>query len=83
MCIRMVKFCRSTKVHTNGLENSWSLLKRGIKGTYVSVESFHLHRYLDEEVFQFNNRKTDDGSRFVKAAPPTLASSCMAFTKQM
>lgn len=56
------------KVHTNGLENFWSLLKRGIKGTYVSVEPFHLFRYLDEQVFRFNNRKTSDGSRFLMAA---------------
>ncbi len=43
-------------VHTNGMENYWSLLKRGIKGTYVSVEPFHLFRYLDEQAFRFNNR---------------------------
>jgi transposase-like protein len=53
------------KVHTNGLENFWSLLKRGIKGTYVSVEPFHLFRYLDEQAFRFNNRKElDDADRF-------------------
>ena len=40
------------RVHTNGLENFWSLLKRGIAGTYVSVEPFHLFRYLDEQVFR-------------------------------
>ena len=45
------------KVHTNGLENFWSLLKRGISGTYVSVEPFHLFRYLDEQSFRYNNRK--------------------------
>ena len=54
-------------VHTNGLENFWSLLKRGLKGTYVSVEPFHLFRYLDEQAFRFNNRKMDDGERFVYA----------------
>jgi hypothetical protein len=54
-------------VHTNGLENFWSLLKRGIKGTYVSVEPFHLFRYLDEQAFRFNERKDDDQGRFVKA----------------
>jgi transposase-like protein len=47
-------------VHTNGLENYWSLLKRGIKGTYVSVEPFHLFRYLDEQAFRYNNRSTKD-----------------------
>lgn len=46
------------KVHTNGLENFWSLLKRGISGTYVSVEPFHLFRYLDEQVFRYNNCNT-------------------------
>jgi transposase-like protein len=56
-------------VHTNGLENYWSLLKRGIKGSYVSVEPFHLFRYLDEQAFRFNNRATkenpmNDGDRF-------------------
>jgi ISXO2 transposase-like protein/transposase-like zinc ribbon protein len=44
------------KVHTNGLENFWSLLKRGLSGTYVSVEPFHLFRYLDEQTFRYNNR---------------------------
>jgi transposase-like protein len=52
-------------VHTNGLENFWSLLKRGIKGTYVAVEPFHLFRYLDEQVRRFNERKGTDRSRFV------------------
>jgi len=52
-------------VHTNGLENFWSLLKRGIKGTYVSVEPFHLFRYLDEQSFRFNERKDNDAGRFV------------------
>src|SRR6266568_3500536 len=55
-------------IHTNGIENFWSLLKRGIKGTYVSVEPFHLFRYLDEQAFRFNNRKVDDADRFIKAA---------------
>jgi hypothetical protein len=43
-------------------------LKRGLKGTYISVEPFHLFRYLDEQAFRFNNRKTNDGGRFVKMA---------------
>jgi transposase-like protein len=52
-------------VHTNGIENFWSLLKRGLKGTYVSVEPFHLFRYLDEQAFRYNNRKDmDDRGRF-------------------
>jgi len=54
-------------VHTNGLENFWSLLKRGIKGTYVSVEPYHLFRYLDEQAFRFNEREYEDGDRFRKA----------------
>ncbi len=53
-------------VHTNGLENFWSLLKRGIKGTYVSVEPFHLFRYLDEQAFRFNEREGEDSDRFAK-----------------
>lgn len=55
------------KVHTNGLENFWSLLKRSIKGTYVSVEPFHLFRYLDEQAYRFNTRKMKDGARFARA----------------
>ena len=51
-------------VHTNGLENYWSLLKRAIKGTYVSIEPFHLFRYLDEQAFRFNERKLSDAERF-------------------
>jgi hypothetical protein len=46
------------RVHTNGLENFWSLLKRGLHGTYVAVEPFHLDRYVDEQVFRYNNRAT-------------------------
>jgi len=48
-------------VHTNGIESFWSLLARMLKGTYVSVEPFHLFRYLDEEAFRFNERKNDNG----------------------
>ncbi|MGH9692390.1 MAG: IS1595 family transposase [Candidatus Acidiferrales bacterium] len=49
------------EVHTNGLENFWSLLKRGLNGTYVAVEPFHLFRYLDEQAFRFNNRRDASG----------------------
>src|SRR5262249_44157844 len=57
------------RVHTNGMENFWSLLKRGLSGTYVSVEPFHMFRYLDEQAFRFNNRghckePIHDGQRF-------------------
>jgi len=59
-------------VHTNGLENFWSLLKRGLHGTYVAVEPFHLFRYLDEAMFRYNNRATrenplNDSDRFLLA----------------
>jgi hypothetical protein len=55
------------QVHTNSCENFWSLLKRTIKGTYVSVEPFHLFRYLDEQCFRFNERTMNDAERFVAA----------------
>lgn len=56
-------------IHTNGMENFWSLLKRGLHGTYVSVEPFHLFRYIDEQAFRYNNRgnkdnPVHDGQRF-------------------
>ena len=53
------------QVHTNGMENFWSLLKCGINGTYVSLEPFHLFRYVDEQAFRFNNRiEMNDADRF-------------------
>ena len=57
------------QVHVNGMENFWSLLKRSLRGTYVAVEPFHLSRYVDEQVFRFNNRKQgtrklNDADRF-------------------
>jgi len=60
------------QVHTQGIENFWSLLKRGLRGTYVAVEPFHLDRYVGEQVFRFNNRATkdnplDDADRFMLA----------------
>src|SRR5450631_3933454 len=60
------------QVHTNGLENFWSLFKRNLRGTYVSVEPFHLDRYLDEQVFRYNHRgskkdKVTDADRFRRA----------------
>ena len=54
-------------VHPNGLENLWCLLNRCLRGTHVSVEPFHLIRYLEEEAFRFNNRTGNDGNRFVTA----------------
>ena len=56
------------RVHNNGMENFWSLLKRTLGGTYVSVEPFHLSRYLDEQAWRFNERKLNDGQRFRKLA---------------
>ncbi len=59
------------RAHTNGLENYWSLLKRGISGTYVSLEPFHLFRYLDEQAFRYNQRKDmNDFDRFQFAWGP-------------
>lgn len=60
------------QVHTQGLDNFWSLLKRGLTGTYIAVEPFHLDRYVDEQVFRYNNRATkdnplNDADRFVLA----------------
>jgi len=56
------------KVHTNTIENFWSLVKRQLHGTYISVEPFHLYRYLDEQMFRFNNRKNmNDSQRFALA----------------
>lgn len=62
------------QVHTNGIENFWSLVKRGLHGTYISVEPFHLFRYLDEQIFRYNNRATmkrfvSDSNRFEMAFP--------------
>ena len=54
-------------VHCNGVENFWNLLQRTIGGTYVSVEPFHLSKYVDEQAFRFNLRKDNDGGRFLKA----------------
>lgn len=53
-------------VHTNAMENFWWLVKRQLHGTYVSVEPFHLFRYIDEQAFRFNNRKLTDGERFTE-----------------
>lgn len=55
------------QVHSNGIENFWSLLKRGLHGTYISVQPFHLFRYLDERVFTFNHRDLTDLGRFAVA----------------
>jgi hypothetical protein len=54
------------RVHTQGIENFWSLLKRGLTGTYVAVEPFHMDSYVDEQVFRYNTRKKSDAQRFEK-----------------
>jgi hypothetical protein len=74
------------QVHTNGIENFWSLLKRGLNGTYVAVEPFHLSRYVDEQVFRYNHRKDangkkmSDGERF-KAALSQIAGKRLTFAE--
>jgi transposase-like protein len=55
------------RVHVNGMENFFSLLKRSIRGSYVWVSPYHLERYVDEQAFRFNHRKTNDLMRFVEA----------------
>ncbi|SRR5579871_130182 len=66
------------RVHTNGLENFWSLLKRSIAGTYVSVEPFHLFRYLDEQAFRYNNRKDAEGKPLTDSDRFSIAVSQLA-----
>jgi transposase-like protein len=66
------------RVHTNGIENFWSLLKRGLNGTYVAVEPFHLSRYVDEQVFRYNNRKDADGKKLGDADRFAIALSQVA-----
>jgi transposase-like protein len=60
------------QIHTNGLENFWSLLKRSIGGTYVAVAPFHLRRYVTEQTFRFNARKGNDAGRFEAAMEGTI-----------
>jgi len=69
------------RIHTNGLENFWSLLKRGLSGTYVSVEPFHLFRYLDEQSFRYNNRLgMNDRMRF-EAAMQNVAGKRLTYAE--
>lgn len=72
------------RVHTNGIENFWALFKRGLGGTYVSVAPEHLSRYLDEQVYRFNRRNTDDSGRFVGvlASAPDKRLTYRALTRQ-
>ncbi len=66
------------KIHTQGIENFWSCLKRGLGGTYVAVEPFHLFRYVDEQAFRFNNRKDGNGKKLSDAERFNLALSQVA-----
>jgi hypothetical protein len=65
-------------VHTNGIENFWSCLKRGLAGTYIAVEPFHLFRYVDEQAFRYNNRKDANGRELSDAERFDLALSQVA-----
>jgi len=65
--VRHAEFYVDGLVHTNGIENFWTLLKRCIRGTHVSIEPFHTFRYLDEEAFRFNERFGNDQDRFMLA----------------
>lgn len=67
-------------MHTNGIENFWSLLKRGLKGTYIAVEPFHLFRYIDEQSFRFNNRKATNADRFAELLQ-TVAGKRLTYKK--
>jgi transposase-like protein len=62
-------------IHTNGIENFWSCLKRGLGGTYIAVEPFHLFRYVDEQAFRFNNRTDHDGNKLTDAERFTAVAS--------
>jgi transposase-like protein len=65
-------------VHTNGIENFWSLLKRGLGGTYIAVEPFHLFRYVDEQAFRYNHRKDESGNKLNDSQRFELALSQIA-----
>lgn len=69
------------QVHTNGIENFWSLLKRTLSGTYVAVEPFHLDRYLDEQMFRFNNRKDKTDSDRFELALTQIAGKRLTFAE--
>src|SRR5687768_10622346 len=71
--VNQIEYVRGN-VHTNSVENFWSLLHRTLRGTYVSVEPYHLSAYLDEQAFRFNQRKTNDGERFLRAM--VMGSDC-------
>jgi transposase-like protein len=66
------------QIHTQGIENFWSLLKRTLRGTYVAVEPFHLDRYIDEQAFRFNNRKNKEGKKLTDGERFNIALSQVA-----
>jgi len=66
----MVTYCEG-RVHTNTIENFWSCLKRTLNGTYIAPRPFHLDAYVDEQVFRFNARESDDAGRFVAVLKKT------------
>jgi len=68
-------------IHTNGLENFWSLLKRGLNGTYISVEPFHLFRYIDEQAFRYNHRKDMDDSDRMNALAMRIVGKRLTFAE--
>jgi transposase-like protein len=68
-------------IHTNGIENFWSLLKRGLGGTYISVEPFHLFRYIDEQAFRYNNRKNKDDQARFEAAMKNVAGKRLTYNE--
>src|SRR5437016_14302298 len=65
-------------VHVQGMENFWSLLKRGLTGTYIAVEPFHLFRYVDEQAFRYNHRKDESGNKLNDSQRFELALSQIA-----
>src|SRR5207245_7347761 len=69
------------RVHTNSLENFWSLLKRGVSGTYGSVEPFHLFRSLDDQMFRFNNRKDLDNACLFDLAVSQIIGKRLTFAE--
>jgi transposase-like protein len=75
-----VEYVTEGRVHTNGLENFWSLLKRGLGGTYVSVAPEHLSRYVDERVFTYNLRHLTDLERF-RAALTRIAGRRLTYAE--
>ena len=77
-CVNHMETYVNGRVHTQGIENFWSLLKRGLRGTYVAVEPYHLDRYIDEQVFRYNHRKDANGNKLNDADRFNIALSQVA-----